>query len=349
MRCSVGFETHVVQRMGALVPGTSLYFLECQPWLEVVLGRFLAGARKTSQGIEFLTTGAGVVPTQGQVQQELHILEATLHGLQGGLEELVQSAGPEVDRLAIMSSILGLPLTAPGPGAGSHWTEDGLFLVGWGVEAEGVEQQLLLGDLLSKELGEDARQRFYSGIATAAGLEAPAEEARQVIRSRPKQAKQPLVELLGLANAEPRKPQETSAESPARPLIRAARAFGLVLLGLGLVLGGAFVERRGAVVIEEVEQVALPEIGTTPGKWALALLPDERPVEAWYLRPLATGQRSGPWLAQRIEDVDVLPDLIDQPDAPPPAELSDSLEEIPWLTVTGTSTSTDSADTPSRQ
>lgn len=348
MRCSVGFETHVVQRVGALVPGSSLYFLECQPWLEVVLGRFLAGARETSQGIEFLTTGAGIVPTQGQVRQELQILEATLHGLHEGLQELVRSAGPDVDRLAIMSSILGLPLAAPGPGAGSHWTEDGLFLIGWGLEAEGVEQ-LLLGDLLSKESGEDARQKFYSGIAEAAGLEAPDEEARQVIRSRPKQAKQPLVELLGLANAEPRKPQAASAEAPPRPLIRALRALGFVLLGLALVWGGALVERRGAPVIEEVEQVALPEVDPTSGKWALALLPDEPPVEAWYLRPLATDRRNGPWLAQRLEGADVLPDLIDRPDAPPPENLSDSLEEIPWLTVTGTSTPTDSPDTASPQ
>jgi hypothetical protein len=342
----VGFETHVVQRMGALVPGTSLYFLECQPWLEVVLGRFLAGARKTSQGIEFLTTGAGVVPTQAQVQQELQILEATLHGLQGGLEELVRSAGPEIDSLAIMSSILGLPLTAPGPGVGSHWTEDGLFLTGWGLEAEGDKQQLLLGDLLSSESGKSTRQRFYSGIATAAGLETPEESADQVIRSRPKQAKLPLVELLGLANAEPRNPQTASPETQVRPLIRAVRALGLAVIGLGLVLGGALVERRGAPAREVV---ALPEIDATSGKWALALLPDKPPVEAWYLRPLATGEESGPWLAQRIEGVDVLPGLIDRPDAPPPEGLSDRLDGIPWLTVTRTFPSTDSAEPPSRQ
>ena len=346
MRCSVGFETHVVQRRGALVPGTSLFFLECQPWLEVVLGRFLASARKTTQGIEFLTTGAGVVPATAQVQQELQILEATLHGLQVGLEELARSAGPEVDSLAILSSILGLPLTAPGPGVGFHWTEEGLFLTGWGLEAEDANQQLELGDLLSSESGKEARQRFYAGIATAAGVEDPEAAADQVIRSRSKQAKLPLVELLELANAEPRGSEVTTAEVPARPLIRAARALGLVVLGLGLVWGGALVERRGA---PDRAGVALPEIGATPGKWALALLPDKPPVEAWYLRPLTTGDGSGPWLAQRIESVDVLPGLMDRPDAPPPEDLIDRLDEIPWLSVTGTSPSTDSAETPSRQ
>lgn len=343
MRCSVGFETHVVQRMGAVVPGTSLYFLECQEWLEVVLGRFLAGARKTSEGLEFLTTGAGVVPTQVQVQRELQILEATLHGLQGGLEELARSVGPEVDSLAIMSSILGLPLTTPGPGVGSHWTEDGLFLIGWGLEAEGVEQQLLLGDLLSKESGKDARKRFYSGIASAAGLEAPEETAGEVIRSRAKQAKLPLAELLGLANAEPRKPEAAHEEVPARPLIRAAKALGLVLIGLGLVGGGAFLGRRAASPSQEGTS---PVIDPTAGKWALALLPDEPPFEAWYLRPLTNGEQSGPWLAQRVKDK-VLTDLIDRPEDPPPEDLRNRLEEIPWLTVTGTSTSMDSADTPS--
>ena len=159
------FEVISVAGCPEMVPGTSALLVDQYDWLQLTIGRFLAPARATAQGVDYLLLGEQLPEGSDElaeaIEAELQAFEAALQNLDDCLTELIDSDVGREHVLASLATLLQLGI--PSAHGGQAFIRGGaLQLVGWGMTGSSAASTVALKRLI----GGRAQQARRSFLAT---------------------------------------------------------------------------------------------------------------------------------------------------------------------------------------